>query len=229
MKKLLVLCLALAMLVGSVMSVSAATTKYNPSPEKEEISPKVISAEAGGKDFTPYVVITPYNRKDKAINEIREILEQSYKEITSEDDLLKLIPALRQIAEKLGYSSSNLSISDLFHIYCNEYVEAQDGQMKIVLSAETFKGFVSLVCFKDNKWQIVDGATASKEGDEYYLSFTSAGFYPYAIVVHDGTPFNPESPDTGDTASLPAALAVMAVSAATLVAFCAKSKKKDNE
>lgn len=174
MKKLMALCLALTMVMGAALCVSADSAVPSPSGNN---GPKVITAKVDDTDITPDVKVTPYADRASAPDDVRDNLEAAYAQISGAENVADLNESLKELAK-----SMDLSVSDLFDLR-DSSAARQGAKMSITMSSNTFENFVALMYYDNGAWKLVEDASATKVGTDYYLSFTSAGAHPYAVLV----------------------------------------------
>ena len=167
MKKLLSVCLVLAMMICLGVTAFAEgafvnSPSLNPAPEVE-----------GSTE----VVVTPYTDRNKLSDAELKALEAAYNSINSTENLSDLNKAL---------NGKNLGVSDLFNLS-----STSSKAQAITLKADTLKNFVALMVYVNGEWKIVEGAKVQNGK----LMFTAKDFGPYAVVVD--TTDDTKSPQTG--------------------------------
>lgn len=220
MKKLLALCLAVVMLVGIGLTVSAAPNGFVSSPSGKG-APTIVGAKNENENCPADLIITPYSERNELDAEDRKQIEDAYNSIVNTKDLGDLNSGLKGVAEGKGSKTENFAVSDLFKLgYSDCGDHGNHGLFDITLKPETLKNFVALLRYNNGKWEIVDGATVEGE----HLRFKSAAVSSYAILVDTGA--DSTSPKTGvkDNMIVYYAL-VMAMSGALAVVFWKKSSK----
>lgn len=221
MKKVLIICLTVVMILSMGVSVFAASTNFVSSPSGNEKF-EMVSVEKNDVDYSASVIITQYAERKNVSEEIRKSLEDAYGTIAEAESLTILCPDLKGVAKSEGISSSDLAISELFDIRCIGG-NIEQGIFTITLGARTFKGFISLLYLKDDEWTVAKNAKVEKVEDKYHLTFESEGYYPYAIVVSTS---EKKPPKTGDNSIIYTMAGIMLASAAALFVCAVKSKKK---
>ena len=174
MKKLMALCLALTMVMGAALCVSADSAVPSPSGNN---GPKVIIAKVDDTDITPDVKVTPYADRASAPDDVRDNLEAAYAQISGAENVADLNESLKELAK-----SMDLSVSDLFDLR-DSSAARQGAKMSITMSSNTFENFVALMYYDNGAWKLVEDASVTQIGTDYYLAFTSLGAYPYAVLV----------------------------------------------
>ncbi len=220
MKKIIIFCLTLAMLLSMSVSLLAENGGFIQSPSNNQ-SPELISGENAAEDCLAQILITAYADREKLTDEKRTKLEEAYKNIKENPDLSKLNEKLQAIANDNDVDVTNLAVSDMFDIsstYCGDH--DGHGHFDIVLKAETLEHFVCLLHYYNDEWTIVEGAEVTHNGD--HLEFDAKEFSPFAIVVNTGEPVN-ESPSNAAIYAI-----IIAVIALILLFFAVKSKKKSH-
>ncbi len=219
MKKVFVICLALVMVLSLSINVLAAPN-FVESPSGNR-APIIVDCENEDEDCTASIIVTPFGDRDSLSDEDRQELQEAYDQIVNSDKLTDMFSGIEDMLTP-GMLETDLSISDLFHIYyddCDSH--STHGRFDITLSTDTLQGFVGLIQFVDGEWQIVTDAKV--EGN--HLSFTSDKLSTYAIVV-DRTKAESTSPVTGaPTANyLTAAVVFAGVGLAAMAVVAAKKK-----
>jgi len=214
------ICMMLVLIVTMSVSVFATSGSFIESPSNNQ-GPTLVEGKNEDEDCISQLIITPFGDRDNLSDEERKELEDAYDTIKNTDDLSDLCDAIEDLAEKLGTSTGNISVSDLFHIGntdCDSHDE--HGAFDIKLQADTLKNFAGLMYYSDGKWEMVDGAKVQGE----HLIFKSDKMGPYAILVNAAAG-GVGAPDTGD--SMPwVYIALMAVSAIGLAVVIVNYKKK---
>lgn len=217
MKKILAICLALVMVFSLGITAFAAPNGFVSSPSENQ-APEVDSFVPSDEDCEAEIVITAYADRAELPEELRELLEEAYTEVTEAEDLTTLSEALKKLADKKGIKAENLLVSDLFDIYaegCDNHDEHKE--FVVTLKADTLKNFVGLLHKKDNgSWELINDAKVIKDGTA--LKFTVDSFSPFAIVVNKGV----TSPQTSDNNIVFAVVALAFVSALAIIVISKK-------
>lgn len=220
MKKVLVLCLTVVLMMSMTITAFAAPGAFISSPTGNQ-APGKIEFTPADDDCTATLVITPYGDRTELPAALKALMDEAYKSIKDTTDLTTLNAALAKLAKDMKIKGSDLAVSDLFDIHvtgCNYHEEHKE--FDIVLSADTLKNFVGLLHMnKDGKWELVTDAKVINNGD--HLKFSVDAFSPFAIVVNTGKPAQ-----TGDNSMIPLYVAIMAVSALAIVAILVKTRKQ---
>lgn len=223
MKKVLVLCLMLALVVGMSMNVFAVSDGFVSSPSVNP-APTVVSFTPSNEQCTATITITAYADKSELPDELLALFEKAYSDIADCDDLTKLNSALAKIASDKGINGADLAVSDLFDIHvvgCDYH----DGHVdfEVTLDVEALSRFVGLLHMnKDGEWELVEDAEVVKDGD--HLKFSVDSFSPFAVVVD--TSVKDATPQTGDSNMIYVYVAVMAVSALAVLLIVIKRNKQ---
>ena len=181
MKKVLIVCMVLAMVASMSIAVFAAPGAFVESPSKNP-APELIKGENTSEDCTAQVIVTAYGDRDQLTAEQRQKLEAAYAMIVGTQDLSTLNAALKALAEELGVSVSSLAVSDLFDISATDCDgHADHGHFDITLAADTLHNFVALLHYYNGEWRIVENAEVTNNGE--HLEFDEDEFSPFAIVV----------------------------------------------
>ena len=220
MKKALVICLTLALVLSMSLNALAVPGGFVSSPSGAR-PPVIVDSKPADDDCTASLIITIFGDRFELPEELRKPLEDAYNDLINSDDLSDLCDELEELAKQLGVDTEKLAISDLFDLGstgCNDH--DNHNQHKVVLDSDSLDHFVGLIYRDDNgEWWKVDDAKVV-DGE---LHFTAPGHYTYAIVV-DTTEGNPSK--TGDSNIILICGAVMAVTAAALVVVIIKGKKQ---
>ena len=183
MKKIMMLCMVVLMMVSLCIPAVAAAGGFMSSPSANQ-APELIGAENKNKNCEAEIIITAYANRDQLSDDKRQALEAAYAEIVGTEDLSTLNKKVKKMAKKLGVDVSELAVSDLFDISMTECADhAKHGKFDITLQAETLENFVCLLHYYDGEWNVVKKAEISKED---YLEFSQAEFSPFAIVAYTG-------------------------------------------
>lgn len=235
MKKLLVICLTVLMVLSMSLSAIAAPGGFVESPTNGN-SPSLVGGQPDSDDCDGYIVVTPYAERDTLDDEKRKEIEDAYDEIVANEDVTKLNDELGDIADDKGISPEHLAVSELFDVSyygCEEHEE--HGGFTITIEAEMLDRFVALIVNNDGKWEIVETASVNEDGKT--LTFHSETFSPFAIVVNNDPDYVPggdnsddvsdgKTPQTGDVRSFWIYIVIMAVSALAMIVLWIKYKKQ---
>ena len=203
MKKIIMLCLMVAIIASMSVSVFATTGGFVSSPSNNQ-APKLLSVKTDGKNVTPEFDMTAYADRDELSEEARKEIEEAYASIKENVDLSSLNAALAKVAKKLDVEVSELAVSDLFDLAPKDEATFEDGEKHTVaIKAETLKNFVSLLHYEDGEWVIVEDAEVSDDGKN--LTFTVDGFSPFATVVSTG-----DAPNYGEDITAGAVVGIAA-------------------
>ena len=226
MKKVLIVCMVLAMVASMSIAVFAAPGAFVESPSKNP-APELIKGENTSEGCTAQVIITAYGDRDQLTAEQRQALEAAYAMIVGTQDLSTLNAALKSLAEELGVSVSSLAVSDLFDISATDCDgHADHGHFDITLAADTLHNFVALLHYYNGEWRIVENAEVTNNGE--HLEFDEDEFSPFAIVV--STEAIPQ-PEPNNFPWLIVVLLLLLIILAALIAwyFYNRSKKAQAE
>jgi len=179
MKKVLALVLTLVMMAALTVTVFAAGA-FVSSPSGNQ-APGLVEFENEDKDCTATIVVTSFANRGSLSEAARALLEKAYNQILGATDLSSLNADLAKLAKKLGITTADLAVSDLFDISATEDVDHDEhGAFDITLKADTLKNFVALLHYNGTEWEIVEGA---KVKDGNHLVFEIDDFSPFAIVT----------------------------------------------
>lgn len=234
MKKVLKVCLMLALVISMSANVFAAAGGFVSSPSGN-IAPTVVKFEPENADCTAELIVTPYIDRNTLSDDLLTLIEKAYSEISATDDLTKLTSELASKASALGISADKLAVSDLFDVHVEGCRKHDDHvNFNITLKADTLKGFVALLHMsKDGTWEVVDNA---KVTDDEYLEFTAESLTPFAVVVETGDTASDVTttapgedtpvPPTGDDSHAGIYFAILGASAVALAVLAVASKKR---
>ncbi len=225
MKKVLVICLAMLMVVGMSVNAFAASNAFVSSPSKNP-APELIEGINESEDCTGNAFITSYGDRDSLSEEDRKQIEKAYEDILATTDLTTINSDLKELASNLNVNAANLSVSDLFNIgheNCDDH--DSHGDFTVTINAEMLDRFVGLLYYSNGKWELIKDVKIENVNGEMQLKFASEGVSSYAIVV-DTTEAQGVSPETGDNSRIHIYMIVMAVSALAIVLVSLKSKKQ---
>lgn len=181
MKKIIIVCMVLMMVVSMTVLVFATPGSFVESPSQNP-APELIEGKNTSEGCVAQVIVTAYGDRHELTAEQRQKLEEAYAMIVGTQDVSTLNAQLAPLAAELGINTSNLAVSDLFDISvtnCDDH--GNHGAFNIILKADTLNNFVCLLRYTNGAWVIVDGAEVTNEGK--YLEFTEDEFCPFAIVV----------------------------------------------
>lgn len=222
MKKLVVMCMAVVMMLSmSVTSFAAFVSSPTANP-----APTIKDSYAESEDCDAELVITPYSKRDTLPDSCEDAIENAYNEIKESTDLTALNDDLADLAEKLGIKETELAVSDLFNATwsgCSpeDHTEEKHGLFTIELEAETLTNFVGLLHYYNGRWELIDNA----EVNQGILTFKCDNLLssPFAIVVDT----NPEkTPNSGDMSFVWLWAVIALASGTALVILIKKVNKK---
>lgn len=223
MKKLLVLCMALVMMLSMSLSVFAAGG-FVSSPAGKQ-SPELVEYDNESDDCVAKVDVTSLSNKEQLPEDVRKQLEDAYISIKNAEDIGVLNDEIANYAEKYDINVSDLAVSDLFNVSqsdCSNHNE--HGSFNLTFKAEALQNFVCLLQHLDGKWQIVENAKVTNNGE--HLEFTADKLSQFAIVVNTGKSQS-VAPQTNDNGIVYVYAVVAFVSA--MVAFIAVKGLKRKE
>ncbi len=225
MKKVLAISLTVLMVVCMSFTAFAKTGEFVYSPSNNG-APEIVDSKPGSEDCDATIVVTPFRDRENLSKSARDLLEKAYKDIANSKNLADLCDGLDELAKKNNIPEENLAVSDLFDVSlkgCDEH--GKHGNYDITLEADTFENFVGLMQLTDDGWKLVDGAKVNKVNGEYHLTFSTAVFGPFAVVVNshviaDGIP------ETGDKGVTFIYVLLAVSSVAAIATFPRKSRKE---
>lgn len=221
MKKVLAICLMLAVLMSLSVGALAAPNGFvsspsgNGGPTVEEFKPK-------DEECTAKLVITPYAEKEELPEVLQNLMKNAYDAVVNAEDLTQLNADFAKLVQGMGLKPENLAVSDLFDIHVTG-CDFHDGhtEFDVVLKAETLQHFVGLLHMnKNGQFELVSDTKVV--GD--HLHFSVESFSPFAIIVDTTVQ---DVPATGDSVMVFVWIAVAAAIAfiAVVVVLIVKSKK----
>ena len=222
MKKVLAICLMLAMLLSLSVGALAAPNGFVSSPSGSG-APTVEEFKPQDENCTATLLITPYGEREELPELLQSLMQKAYDSVVNAGDLTKLNADFAKLVAGMGLKAENLAISDLFDIHVTG-CDFHDGhkEFDVVLKAETLKHFVALLHMnKNGQFELVSDAKVI--GD--HLHFSVESFSPFAIVVDTTVE---EAPPTGDSVMVFVWVAVVAAVAfaVTIVVIVLKNKKR---
>ena len=174
MKKIVTLIISAVMVLSMTVAASAAfvaSPSLNAAPVLVEIKE--------GKTEDLVIKVTAYKDRANLPAEDKAAIEDSYKDIKNASNLTTLTEALKAVADKAKVKAADLAVSDLFDI--SVVSGKMDGEITIVLSAETLKNYVALLHDNDGSWEVVEGAKVepclidAKAGESF--QFVRTGYF----------------------------------------------------
>lgn len=220
MKKALIICLTLALVLSLSVSALAIPGGFINSPSGNR-APVIETFKPLDDDCTADLIITIFGDRTNLPEDQRQPFEDAYDDIINTDDLTNLNKDLADLAGQLGIDKDKLGVSDLFDLGCEGCEDHEDhGKFKVTMDVDGLEHFVGVI-YRDDEgnWHLVEDAKV-KDGK---LEFTAEGYYPHAIVV-DTTEGKPSK--TGDTNLIVICGAVMAVAAVGLAVVLVMRKKQ---
>lgn len=221
MKKIIVLCLAIAMVACMGITVFASTGAFvdspslNPSPELKD-----GECECGCQSK---LTATAYGERDQLSESARKLMEAAYTAIRGTQDLTTLNPDIAKFAKKCNVGTDTLAVSDLFDITA-AFGEGhkENSHFEVALESDMLKNFVCLLHYYGGEWHIVEDAKVSEDGK--VLEFDESQFSPFAVVVSS----EEVVPDDGGVAIIIIAI-LLVIAAGVAVFFVLKYKGKKDE
>lgn len=221
MKKILAICVVLVMVFSLSITAFAAPNGFVSSPSQDD-TPVIEDFKPSQDDCTGELIITGYKDIAELPTELREAMEDAFKELSGAADLTDLNEEFKKAVEKKGINSKNLLVSDLFDMHiegCHDHDGHHD--FEIALSTDKLKNFVGLIYRDDNgNWQYVSNAKVIKNGT--VLKFSVDDFSPFAIIVHKDI----TSPQTSNNGAANIYVILAAVAAMVVISVCKKAKKQ---
>ena len=224
MKKIIMICLAVLMVLSLNISVFATTGAFVSSPSGNP-APELVDAKNESEDCESKLYITAYGDRDELSEEARRKIEEAYSDLVGTQDISTLNAAIADLAKKLGLSATDLAVSELFDISATNCDGHGDhGRFNITIKPEALKNFVCLLHYFGGEWHIVDGAEVTNNGT--HLEFDVDQLSPFAIVVSTGkAPVEP-APASNTVWIIAAVAGAVVVASVIIVVLVLKSKKK---
>ncbi len=116
MKKLLSVILAAALILCMGITAGAVPNNFVESPSALAC-PEIVSYHNDDETCDGMLVIKSYGQKDELPEAEKDEFVFAYGEIVSAEALTDLTAGLEVLAQKMGISSENLAVADLFYIY----------------------------------------------------------------------------------------------------------------
>ncbi len=235
-----------------LFTVTAYAEKFTPSVQQKG-APEIVMVndqngnevvaiikDASGKEVAGVsaanLQITPVSDAAKASAEIREMLENAYKQITDSDSLKALIPNLPDVLKEMKWDipAEALVVRDLFDVSLvgeSKDLLAQEGntitvRFKLGLTSE--EQMLTLHNFESDKWEAIYGAKVERH-DNGDVSVTFDSLSPVAFAVKNDSYVAPA--ESGSNGMMIGAIVVVAVVAGIVVVLLVKNnknKKKQN-
>lgn len=181
MKKVLMICLIIAMAFSLALPAFANAGGFVSSPSKNQ-APDLIEGKNEDDDCVAKLEIVSYADREQLPEEDRAKLEAAYTQIMGVEYLDQLNSEITGVAEKSGVLVEDLAVLDMFDISATECAEHNThGHFSITIEPEILKNFVCLLHYYDGKWNIVEDVKVTGNGTR--LEFTEDTFSPFAIVV----------------------------------------------
>ena len=180
MKKIIAICVILAMMATLSLSVFA-TGSFVSSPSVTP-APELIVGANEDDECEAVLTITAYKDRDQLTADARQKIEEAYAEIVGTQDLADLNGAIKKAADEYHVEPEDLAVSDLFDIsssYCQGH--GDHGHFDITLEAVLLKNFVCLLHYYGGEWHVVENAEVTNNGT--HLEFDVDQLSPFAIVV----------------------------------------------
>ncbi len=217
MKKVLVICLTLLMLLSMSLTAFADKGGFVASPSNN-LAPEVVEITSE-KGFRVELIVTPYAQRNTLPAADQAEVNKAYSDIASTDDVTVLQEGLVKKAEAVGANPQDLAVSDLFHLTVRVIGEGTaEGPYSVKLRSDILENFVGLLHMRGGAWSVVEQAEV--KGD--ILTFAVDDFSPFAVVVDT----NPGSSATGDN-SMPWMFAALALISGIGLIYCfVKSRKQ---
>ena len=219
MKKIIIVCLAIVMLISLSVVVFAGPGGFVRSPSLNQ-APILVEFENYNDCKDVYVVVNPYADREVLDEELRLMIEEAYDQIKENPDLSALNEKLIDIAAENDCEVTDLAARDLFDVHV-EGCEAHEyeGVFRVRLETETLENFICLLHYYNGEWLIVEDVKVLM--DDRYLEFHEDTFSPFAVVVDSTKEI--DAPQTSDSYFV--FLIVAAISGIALLGLAATYKK----
>ena len=179
MKKLVAIVLTAVVALCACFTVGA-TGGFVSSPSNNQ-APTVVGFKTDLEGCPAVIICTAYADREDLETPVREVLEDAYETIITEDDLSVLSEDLTDVADALGIDIEDLAVSDMFDISATGCgLHENHGHFEIKLKPSSLKNFVALLHYYGGKWNVVENVEFDEEGN---LTFEEDNFSPFAIVV----------------------------------------------
>ncbi|MGN0451252.1 MAG: hypothetical protein ACI4FN_03935 [Acutalibacteraceae bacterium] len=224
MKKTLALVVTVILMLSASISAFAVNGSFTGSPTNNS-APTLVDFTSTVPGFNGNLLITPYKNRNNLSTEKKQQLETAYKQISEAADLTAIAPEIKTVAANAKVDVKDLAVSDLFLADVDGNVATDaSGKYTVTIKCDNLNKFVSLLCFNDGKWTVINDAKVDSNGN---LVFTTDVLGAFATVVStEGS--GAVKPQTGE--QFPWAYVVVAgVSAAALIVLAVvavKAKKK---
>lgn len=193
MKKIITLSLVLVMAILFSVAAFAAPGRFVSSPSGN-LAPVLVDFDLECEDCDAKVIVTPYSDRDDLTEKDIADIEKAYCDIAKRQDSDSLEKVLSKLAQKKKLTSSDLSVSDLFDISCNDDYHNKNCPKgyTITLKADTLNEFVGVIRLNNNgEWEEVK-VLEYNEKDGTVKIYTEE-LSPFAFVVNKNY-----APNTGD-------------------------------
>ena len=223
MKKVISLVLAMLMVGALGWSALAEPTDFTKSPTADKL-PNIQDYENEDPDCTAILILTRYDDRNNLPEEDRVNFEQAYEQIRNVGNLIQVCEGLIPEIEKQGIAKEDIAASDIFHIdYSDCEIHDDHGEFTITMAAAALKNFVGLMHEVDGKWELVPGATVSKDGTA--LPFRTDRLGNFALAVKKTAKPEAESnPKTGQDAGSAGWVALFTLSSTAAVLIWRKKE-----
>lgn len=243
-----IIALVLAVLL---LSVTAYAEKFTPSVEQKgapeivavndksgnEVCAVIVDANGNEVAGVPVgeLVITPVADAEKASEEIHQMLDKAYQQITEADTLTALVSNIPEILKEMKWDipAEALVVRDLFDVtVTGEYQEMlkQEGNtitVRFKMALPTEEQMLVLHNFESDKWEAIYGETVQhhENGD---VSVTFNSLSPVAFAVENSAYKAPEAPaeSSSNNGLLIGGIVVLAVVVVVVAVVVTKNKKK---
>lgn len=169
--------------------------------------------------------MTSYKNRNDLSAAQKQQLETAYQQIAESSDLTAIVPAIKTVAANAKVEVKDLAVSDLFFADVESAAVAdQSGKYTVTMKCDNLDKFVSLLCFSDGKWTVIEDAKVDSDGNPVFTTDVLGAFATVVSIEGSGA----VKPQTGE--QFPWAYVVVAgVSAVALIVLAVaavKLKKK---
>ncbi len=213
MKKLVVFCLTLLVIMSVGVTAFAAPATFVSSPEGNK-APRLISFKVDSEECEADFKTTSYNDRSSLSTANKQTIEGAYDSIKNASDITTLNSDLAALAKKSNLTGKKLAVSDLFDITisgCESAEHSAHGITTFTLEADTLNNFVGVMHYSDGKWELIEGAEVSGKT----VTFKVDSFATFAFVVSKEA----LSPETGDASAYLPAIIMLVSAVAALVCY----------
>lgn len=180
MKKTFALVVTVILMLSACIPALAVNGSFTGSPTNNS-APILVGVSSTIPGFNGNLVLTPYKNRNNLSAAQKQQLETSYKQISEASELTAIVPEIKTVAANAKVEVKDLAVSDLFFADVEGTAVAdQSGKYTITMKCDNLDKFVSLLCFSDGKWTVIEDAKVDSNGN---LVFTTDVLGAFATVV----------------------------------------------